>query len=185
MKRAFNALAGILFFAAFAPYVWAILHGQTQPSPVSWLIWASVDTLAYLAMKKEEARTGQLTGAVLGAWLITGLAVYYGEVSMGMIEWVSIVGATAGILLWQKTGNAVLAIVCSQAAIMIGALPTFASAYANPALENPVAWSIWLLSCVCALFAIKKWDLANALQPLTFTAVETIMVILVVIRPNI
>jgi len=33
------------------------------------------------------------------------------------------------------------------------------------------------------LFAIRKWDLANALQPLTFTAVECIMVYLIVIRP--
>lgn len=178
-----NMLSGILFFVAFGPYIWAIVHGQTAPSPVSWVIWAIVDTLTLMAMRKEKATIGQISGAVAGAWVITSLALYYGKPEMDSIEWVSIGGAAAGILLWQKTGNAVLAIICSQAAVFVGALPTFYSAYHNPAQEDPLAWSIWFLSCICALFAIKKWDLANALQPLTFTAIEATMVALVVIRP--
>lgn len=178
-----NTISGILFFVAFLPYVWAIVHGQTVPSPVSWVIWASVDTLALLAMKKEKATRGQLTGAVAGAWIITILAVIFGQPTMGSIEWVSVAGAIIGIVLWKTTGHAVLAIVCAQVAIFIGAIPTFARAYTNPSLEDPLAWSIWFISCVCALFAIKKWNLANALQPLTFMVVQTVMFILVVIRP--
>ncbi len=179
-----NTLAGVLFFIAFLPYIWAIVNGQTVPSPVSWAIWASVDTLALVAMRKEKATSGQLTGAVTGAWIITVLALVFGKPTMGFIEWVSIAGAAAGIILWQKTGNAVLAIICSQVAVFTGAIPTFAGAYQNPAQEDPIAWSIWFVSCICALLAIKKWNLANALQPLTFTAIETVMVTLVVICPH-
>lgn len=179
-----NIISGVLFFVAFLPYVWAIVNGQTVPSPVSWAIWASVDTLVLLAMRKEKAMSGQLTGAVAGAWIITILALFFGKSTMGSIEWVSIAGAVTGIVLWQRTGNAVLAIICAQIAVFTGAIPTFIGAYTNPLQEDPIAWSIWLTSCVCALFAIKKWDLANTLQLLTFTAIETVMVILVVIRPH-
>lgn len=178
-----NTLSGILFFVAFLPYIWAIINYQTVPSPVSWAIWASVDTLALLAMRKERSPTGQLTGAVCGAWVITLLAIIFGKPTMGGIEWVSIMGAVVGIVLWQETGNAVLAIVCSQLAVFIGAFPTFANGYNNPSQENPLAWSVWFVSCVFALFAIKKWNLAEALQPITFTVIETVMVVLVVIRP--
>mgnify|MGYP001560903275 FL=1 len=134
-------------------------------------------------MKKEKALNGQIIGAVAGAWIVTVLALVFGKPTMGSIEWVSMAGAVTGIVLWQKTGNAVLAIISLQAALFIGAFPTFVGAYQNPAQEDPVAWSIWFVSCVCALIAIKKWNLANALQPITFTTVETIMVVLVVIRP--
>lgn len=178
-----NILSGVLFFLAFIPYIWAILHGQTVPSPVSWAIWASVDTLALVAMIKEKATCGQLIGACIGAWVITLLGVIYGNPTMGTIEWVSIAGAVSGVILWQTTGNAVLAIICSQTAVLIGAIPTVVGAYANPAQEDPIAWTIWFVSCVCALLAIKKWDVANALQPVTFTIIETTMVLLVVIRP--
>lgn len=178
-----DKISGVLFFSAFLPYIWAILNGETQPSPVSWAIWASVDTLALAAMIKKGAAVGQLTGATAGAWLVVVLALYFGEPTMGSVEWVSIVGAVTGVVLWKTTGSATTAIVSSQAAIMLGAFPTFVAAYHNPAQENPVAWTIWFLSCIFAFKAVKKWDLDNALQPITFTVVEGIMVYLVVIRP--
>ncbi len=179
-----NTISGVLFFIAFLPYIWAIANGQTVPSPVSWIIWASLDTLALLAMRKEKAMSGQLTGATAGAWIITVLALIYGKPTMGSIEWVSIACAVAGVVLWQRTGSAILAIICSQAAMFAGAIPTFVGAYTNPSQEDPIAWSIWFISCICALLAIKKWNLANALQPLTFTVIEATMVVLVVIRPH-
>lgn len=179
-----NTLSGVLFFAAFLPYIWAIVNQETVPSPVSWAIWASVDTLVLSAMKKEKAPIGQITGAVTGAWVITTLALIFGKPTMGSIEWVSIAGALLGIILWKTTGNAITAVVCSQLATFIGAFPTFANSYNYPQQENPLAWSIWFVSCICALFAIKKWNIAEALQPITFTTIETVMVILVVIRPH-
>ena len=179
-----NLLSSILFLSAFLPYIWAIVHHQTVPSPVSWAIWGCVDTLALLAMKKEKAVNGTIVGAVFGAWTITVLALFFGKPTMGSIEWVSIAGAALGIFLWKKTGNARLAIICSQAATFIAAIPTFVGAYRNPLQEDPIAWTIWLVSCICALIAIRKWDLANALQPLTFTAIEATVVVLVVIRPH-
>jgi hypothetical protein len=180
-----NTLSGVLFFVAFMPYIWAITSHQTVPSPVSWAIWACVDTLALVAMKKEGGSSlGQITGATIGAWSIVTLALFYGKPSMGSVEWVSIAGAVTGIILWQKTGNARLAIICSQIAIFIGAIPTFVNAYHAPTNEDPTAWTIWFCSCVCALLAVKKWDLTNALQPVTFMVIETVMVILVVILPH-
>ena len=147
-----NTLSGILFFVAFLPYILAIIHHETIPSPVTWAIWASVDTLILFAMKKEKAPIGQITGAVSGAWIITALAIFFGKPTMGSIEWVSIAGAVIGIILWQRTGNAVLAIVCSSLATFIGAFPTFANGYTNPSQENPIAWTIWFIGCIFRLF---------------------------------
>ena len=172
-----------MFFVAFGPYAWAILHGETVPSPVSWAIWALVDTLIRFAMKKKGAKLGQINGAVAGAWVITILALFYGQLTMGWVEWGSIALATVGIISWKTTGDAKKAIIWSNVAIFMGSFPEFAIGYRTPEQENPWAWSIWLASCICALCAVRKWDIANALQPLTFTAIEATMVFLVVIRP--
>lgn len=182
-KEIANKLAGILFFVAFLPYIWAIVTGQTKPSLISWTIWASVDTLALIAMKKQKSVNGQIIGATAGAWFIVALSLVFGKLTMGSVEWVSVVGALAGIVLWKTTGNPTLAIICSQAAILLGAIPTFVSAYLRPQEENPIAWIIWLASCICALRAIRKWDIDNALQPVVFTIVEATVVFLVVVRP--
>jgi ABC-type thiamin/hydroxymethylpyrimidine transport system permease subunit len=103
--------------------------------------------------------------------------------SMGNVEWVSIIGAVVGVALWQKTGNALLAIICAQVAVLAGAIPTFVGAFNHPAQEDPLSWGIWFVSCVCAMIAIRKWDMASVLQPLTFTIIETTMVVLVIVRP--
>lgn len=179
-----NLASGVLFFLAFVPYVVAILRHETVPSPVTWGIWASVDSLVLYAMKKEKASIGQITGAVSGAWLITALAIFFGQPTMGTIEWVSIAGAATGIALWKSTGRAVFAIVATQGALLVGSVPTFVNGYNNPSQEDPLAWSIWFASCICALVAVKKWSLSEALQPLTFTTIEAVMVFLVVVRPH-
>ncbi len=180
-----NTLSGVLFFLAFLPYAWAIVQGETVPSPVTWGIWAIVDLLALKAMKKDdpEASVGQLTGAVAGATGITALAIYFGKPTFGTIEVVSIIGALLGIVLWKRSGNPKYGIILSNMAIFVGSFPEFNIAYNTPQHEDAIAWSIWLVSCVCALLAVKKWDIANALQPITFTVIETVMVFLVVIRP--
>lgn len=178
-----NTAAGVLAILGGLPYIWAIVNHQTVPSPVTWAIWASVDTLALLAMKKKKALNSQIIGAVVCAWITFGLAIFFGKPTMGSIEWVSIAGAAAGVILWQIKGDAIYGVICSQIAVFLGAIPTFIGAYHNPAQEDPVAWSIWLASCICALFAVKKWDLANALQPINFTVIEIVMVCLIIIRP--
>ncbi len=183
-KEHLNTTSGVLSSAAFLPYIWAIIHHQTVPSPVSWAIWASVDTLALIAMRKEKATSGQLTGTVAGAWIIAVLALIFGKPSMGFIEWITIAIAAQGIVLWQMKGDALLGLICAQIATLVGGVPTIIDGYRNPAQEDPFAWSVWFLSCIFALFAIKKWNLANALQPLVFIAIETAMVALVVIRPH-
>lgn len=174
------------FFAllGFVPYIWAILKGQTAPSPVSWAIWLSVDILALLAMKKEKSSsTGQLTGCIFGAFIVTVLSMIFGKPAMGYVELISIAGAVTGVILWKTTGSAITAIVCTQLAIFAGAIPTFMGAYEDPSKEDPIAWSIWTLSCVFALLAIKKWNFADALQPLNFTVIEVTMLILIFVKP--
>lgn len=178
-----NTLSGILFFVAFLPYIITIVGGQTIPSPLSWAIWASVDTLALVAMMKKKVAVGQLIGAVSGAWIVTVLAILYGKPEMRLMEWIAIAGAVVGIALWKIYGDSIFGIVCSQIAVFVGAFPTFMGAYANPKQEDALSWCIWTASCFCALFAVKKWTVADALQPVTFATIETVMVLLVVVRP--
>jgi drug/metabolite transporter (DMT)-like permease len=139
--------------------------------------------MALLAMKKEKALNGQIISATVGNWVVAVLALFFGKPTMGFIEWVSIASTVAGVVLWQRTGNAILAIICSQVAVFAGAIPTLVGAYREPNQEDPLAWSIWFISCICVLFAVRKWNLANASQPITATFINGTMAFLVVIRP--
>ncbi|HAU66756.1 TPA: hypothetical protein DCW61_05400 [Candidatus Uhrbacteria bacterium] len=183
MQQTFNVLAGVLFVAAFVPYIWAVLKKQAQPMKSTWLIWATLDTITFAGMSANDSVNGQITGAILGAWTVTILAFKYGESGWTLLDKLCLGGAALGIVLWQTFDNPTLGMMTSLLVIFLGSIPTFVSAWKDPNKENKLAWWIYWASCVCALIAIPKWTLEDAAQPITFMLIESIMVTILTYRP--
>jgi len=49
VKEFFSAIAILLTFVAFIPYIRSILQGKTSPHAFSWIIWASVTFIVFPA----------------------------------------------------------------------------------------------------------------------------------------
>jgi len=184
MKETLSILAGLLFVAAFVPYIRAILRKETKPAKASWLIWASLDTITLAGMFFKDTVNGQILGAVLGAWVVAVLALKYGTPGWTKLDKACLVGAVLGIVLWQVFNDPVFGIVTSLSVVFLGSIPTFTSAWKDPSRENKLAWTIFWVSCVCAVIAIPHRTLADAAQPITFFAIETIMMYILFVRPR-
>jgi hypothetical protein len=180
-----SVLAGILFIAAFIPYIYAILAGKTKPAKASWIIWASLDTITIVGMYVQNAINGQIVGAVCGAWIVAALALKYGTSGWTRLDKFCIGGAILGIVLWKIFSNPTLGIVTSLSVVFLGSFPTFASAWRDPSKEDKVAWTIFWISCVCAVVAIPRLTFEDASQPIVFFSIESIMMLLLFIKPNI
>ena len=135
-------------------------------------------------MIAKHSVNGQIIGAVLGGWSIVFLALKYGTPGFSRLDKFCLGGAILGIVLWKVSGNATFGLMTSLIVVVIGSIPTFVSAWNNPSKEDKVAWTIFELSCVVAMFAIPTFTLADAAQPITFLLIETIMVSLVYLRPR-
>lgn len=184
IQHVLTVTAGILFLGAFIPYILTIVHGETQPAKGSWLVWASLDSITIAGMFFKHTVNGQIVGAVVGAWAVVVLALIYGKSGWTRDDKWCLGGGLLGIALWLMLGEANFAIVASNSVIFLGAIPTFKSAWQDPSKEDKVAWTIWWFSCVAAVFAIPAWTLADAIQPLTFFTIETMMVYILYIRPR-
>ncbi len=70
-KQLLSAVAVVLTFAAFLPYIRSIFKGTTKPHVFSWVIWGSVTFVVGIAALTDKA------GA--GAWpiVISGLVTMY------------------------------------------------------------------------------------------------------------
>ena len=66
----------------------------------------------------------------------------------------------------------------SNVIVFIAAFPTFKTAWKEPEKEDLVAWTMYFISCVLALFAIPAFTLGDIAQPLTFFVIESVMMIL-------
>lgn len=184
LKDILSALSGVIFFIAFIPYIWAITKGKTKPAKASWLIWATLDSIILIGMYFKHSLNGQIIGAVAGAWIIAILAIKYGVAGWTILDKFCLAGAALGILLWQISGNPNFGITTSLVVILLGSIPTFASAYKDPSKEDRKTWTIFFISCVIAIPAIPTWTLENAGQPIIFLVVETVMMYLLYIKPK-
>jgi hypothetical protein len=183
-KNALSIIAGLLFIVGFVPYISAILRKKTKPAKASWLIWSSLDTTIFIGMLFKDAANGQILGATLGALVVTVLAMKYGTPGWTPLDKFCLGGAVLGILLWQVFNDPIFGIVTSLSVGFLGSIPTFASAWKDPSREDRMAWTIFWVSCVCAVIAIPQWTLADAAQPITFFAIETIMMYILYFRPS-
>jgi hypothetical protein len=184
VKEIFSILAGLLFVAAFVPYIRAILRKETKPARASWLIWATLDTITLAGMFFKDAINGQILGAILGAWVVAILALKYGVPGWTTLDKFCLAGAVLGIVLWQVFSDPIFGIMTSLGVVFIGSVPTFTSAWKDPSRENKLAWMIFWISCVCAVIAIPRWTLEDAAQPITFFVVESIMMYILFVRPR-
>lgn len=184
LKDSLSIIAGVLFVAAFVPYVRAILRKETHPAKASWVIWATLDSITFAGMLTEHTVNGQIVGAILGAWTVVALAVKYGKPGWTRLDKSCLGGAVLGIALWKVFSNPVLGIMTSLSVVFLGSIPTFASAWKDPSKEDRTAWTIFWISCVFAVIAIPAWTLADAAQPITFFLIESIMMYILYVRPR-
>lgn len=133
-------------------------------------------------MIAEHTVNGQIIGAVIGATIVIGLAMKYGTPGWTKTDKFCLGGALLGIALWLAFNNPSFGIITSCAVAFLGSIPTFLSAWKDPNREDKLAWTIFWISCICAVIAIPQWNLANAAQPITFFSIESIVVFILYFR---
>lgn len=183
MKEILSIMAGLLYIVGFIPYIQAVRHKKIKPAKASWIIWASLDTITIAGMAVEGSINGQIIGAFAGAWVVCILAIKYGQAGWTILDKACFIGAAIGIILWLAFDSPIMGIITSLGVVFLGSIPTFVSAWEDPSRENKAGWTLFWISCVLAIIAIPQWTLADAAQPITFAAIETVMMYLLYIRP--
>ncbi|MGD0576454.1 MAG: hypothetical protein ABSA74_00050 [Candidatus Staskawiczbacteria bacterium] len=184
IQTAISAIAGILFVLAYIPYIRAILSGKAKPAKASWIIWASLDSITIVGMYVQHALNGQMVGAVAGSWIVVVFALKYGMPGWSRLDKFCLAGAVVGVVLWKLFSNPTLGILISLAVVFVGSIPTFVSAWHDPSREDKLAWTLYWVSCICAVLAIPKLTFDDVSQPAVFCIIETIMMYILYIKPR-
>jgi len=182
-KELLSSIAIALTFIAFVPYISSILRNKTQPHAFSWVIWASVTFIIFLAQLADGGGAGAWPIGVSGIITFFVAILAYLKKSDHMIvkkDWVFFIMAMSAIPFWYITSNPLWAVVILTTVDLLGFAPTLRKAYSYPDEEQLTFYTLIACRNLVATVALEHYSLTTMLFPVA-TAIACIFLIQMVI----
>ena len=161
MQLIFGIASGVLSIFAFVPYILDTIARRTEPQRASWLIWAVLGSIAFVSQVFEGA-TSSLWFAgvqVASTIIILVLSIWVGTGKfLGKTDYMILVAASIGLLLWYFTDNAAYALAITISISLLGGMATIVKAYRDPESETLITWVVSLAASVCAILSVGVVD---------------------------
>lgn len=168
VRSSLALVSSVLTFACALPYLVAVGRGRTRPHRVSWLVFATLSSVA--------AGSQFAAGGGAGAWLSLGSAAAFTAIFAASIargaggasarDVVTLAVAAATVAVWLVTDRPVVALATVVAAEVA----------ADPDSEVVSSWAIDALAGVVAISAVARLSVDDLLYPVHHTLVNLWMV---------
>lgn len=184
-KELLSTVAIILTFVAFIPYIRSIQQGTTKPHVFSWIIWASVTFIIFLAQLSDNAGAGAWPIGVSGIITLYVAVLAYRKKSDKMItrkDWCFFAAAMSALPFWYFTSNPLWAVVILTTVDLVGFAPTFRKAYHYPNEEQLLFFVLMACRNLISIMALEHYSLTTVLFPAATGLACILFIKLVVIR---
>lgn len=182
-KEIFSAIAIAITFIAFIPYILSIHQGKTKPHAFSWIIWASVTFIVFLATLTDKGGAGAWPIGVSGLITLYVAFLAYTKKSNRMIsniDWLFFILAMTSLPLWYFTSNPLWSVIILTTVDLLGFVPTFRKSYNQPYEEQLTFFNLMASRNIIVIVALENYSITTLLFPAT-TAIACILFVLMVI----
>ena len=183
-KNILGVLAIVVAFTGYFFYIRDIIRGKTKPHAFSWLIWGILEAIAFFAQITEGAGAGAwVTGAgALLAIFVSVVGFVQKEKDIKFVDWLALIGAGIGIVLWQVTSNPLTAVVSVTIADAVAFVPTFRKGFHKPNEETLIEYLLSSLKWIIGIFALQSFSLTTWLYPASLVLTNGAFVAMAQIR---
>lgn len=180
-----SAVAIVLTFIAFLPYIQSILQGKTRPHIFSWLIWGATTFVVFLAQLADKGGPGAWPIGVSGVVTIYIAYLAYRKKSdktITRIDGLFFLLAMTSLPLWYLTSDPLWAVVILTLVDVLGFGPTFRKAYVYPFEEQLRLYAIMSARNLIAIMTLEHYSLTTVLFPAVIAVVCLVFVLMVIFR---
>jgi len=188
VKEVLSVIAITLTFIAFIPYIRSILQGKTKPHAFSWIIWASVTFIVFLAQLADKGGVGAWPIGVSGLITLYVAVLAYIKKSDNMItkkDWLFFITAMTALPLWYFTSNPLWAVIILTTVDLLGFAPTFRKAYSRPYEEQLTFFALMASRNLIAIMALEHYSLTTILFPAATALACILFIQMVMLRRTI
>lgn len=185
LASGFIAVAILLRLTAGGGYLISTLRGKAKPNIVSWSLWSLTALIAFAAqIDKGGGSEALVTLAIaFGPLAVIAVAVLKGAQSLTLTRldvWCLSL-AIAGIILWIRTKDPLLALLMSIVADILASIPTVVKSYLTPQTESAAAYSLSIISMIVTLLTIRQWNVMSWAFPLYILVINLTFVTLILL----
>ncbi len=188
IKEILSSVAIAITFIAFIPYIRSILQGKTKPHYFSWIIWASVTFIVFLAQLSDKGGAGAWPIGVSGIITLYVAILAYSKKSNIVItkkDWLFLIVALTSLPFWYFTSNPLWAVIILTTVDLIGFAPTFRKAYHYPYEEQLTFFILMAIRNLIAIIALEHYSLTTILFPAATALACLLLIQMVIIRRTI
>jgi len=184
MKELASGLAVAITVFGTVPYAIGMVRGRIRPHAFTWLVWTVTTLIAFVG---QLVGGGGIGAAAAGASSLVGLVIcgyafWRGDRSYTRLDWLCLAGAGVALVAWAFSGSPVTAVVLIALVDAIGAVPTIRKASVKPYEEGVSPFVLANVKWLLSIYALEQWNLLTLLFPATTTAVNTVIIGVVLVR---
>jgi hypothetical protein len=172
-KETLSAVAIVLTFAAFVPYIRAIIRGTTKPHVFSWVIWGATTFAVFLAQLEGKGGVGAWPIGVSGIITIFIAFLAYvkrSDITITKIDRLFFVSASSSLPLWYFTSDPLWAVVILTTVDVLGFGPTIRKAYRFPHSESLLFFALFAARNLLVIMALESYSVTTVLFPAVIAA---------------
>lgn len=179
-----SGVAVAIGLIGYYPYFRDVLRKQTKPHLFSWLIWGLLTGVAFSAQIAGGGGIGSwVTGVTaLLCFAIAGLALFQGEKEITRTDWICLLGALMGLLVWALTDNPLGAVVVITIVDLIGFIPTFRKSFARPFEETFSTYIASGIKFALGIIALEHYSLTTWLYPASLVVTNIAFAVMILVR---
>lgn len=184
-KEILSAVAIVLTFAAFVPYIRTIISGTTKPHVFSWVIWGATTFVVFLAQIEGKGGVGAWPIGVSGSitMFVAFLAyVKRADITITKTDWLFFASAMSSLPLWYLTSDPLWAVVVLTIVDVLGFGPTVRKAYSFPHSESLLFFSLFAARNLLVIMALENYSVTTVLFPAVIAAACMLLMAMVTYR---
>jgi hypothetical protein len=186
MKDLVAAVAVILTFVGYVPYVRDTLAGKTKPHVYTWLIWGFVTLIAFGLQVGGGGGVGSLVALTSGSLAlfvaVLGFRVAKEDRNIDRINTGCFMLAIAALTAWVFADQADLAIILVTTADMIGFVPTIRKSWNKPYQETLFLYALTTFRFALAIYALENYNFVTLLYPLAWMIANALFSLFLIMR---
>lgn len=184
MKEVIGAIAVLLVFIGYIPYIRDILRGKTHPHIYSWFLWGLLTLVIFGLQITHHGGPGAFVTLAAGipCLIVLFLGFKVGKKDITLSDKVVLVLTLLAIVFWLFAKRPLLSIVIAVFADILAFVPTVRKSWNKPHSETLSLYQMNTVRFGLAFLALNEYTLIAALWPVTWMIANGLFATMLIVR---